>query len=114
MYTVTHPLISAKSGEPVRITFTITDHDGNAVSMTGAAAAYKLARQPDDNAILSLSSPGDITLSSNTAVVEFNTGDLLDGDLPLLGDFIGQLTITKNGDSLVVAEGPLHVAPVIG
>lgn len=113
MYTVTHPLISAKSGEPVRITFTITDQAGNAVSMTGASATYKIARQADDAALLTKTSPTAITLSSNTAAVNFNTGDLLDGSTPLLGDFIGQLTITKSGDSLVVAEGPLHVSPVI-
>lgn len=35
------------------------------------------------------------------------------GDTALLGDFIGQLKITKSGDSLIVAEGLIVIAPAI-
>jgi hypothetical protein len=108
MYTTVHSLISAKAGERVKITFTVTDRAGAAVSLSGASALYRIARRAGDAALLTLTSGAGITLSSNTAAVEFDTGDLED-----LGDFLGQLTVTKAGDTLVVAEGPVSVAPVI-
>lgn len=114
MYTVTHGLISTKTGEPVSLTFTITDESGTPVTVSGAQATYKIARRDGDTALLTMTETSGITLSSNTAVVAFNTGDLADGTGALIGDFFGQLRITKGGDGLVVAEGPLYVGPVIG
>ena len=113
MYTVTHGLISAKTGETVQVTFTVTDGSGNAVSVEGAAATYKIARRAGDTAILAKTEAEGISLVSNMAIVEFDTGDLADAEGALLGDFFAQLTITKDGDGLVVSEGPLHVSPVI-
>lgn len=113
MYTASHGLIETHSGEPVRIIFTVVDQAGSPVTVAGAAATYKIARRPGDAALLTKTEASGITLSSNTATVEFNTGTLLDGASPMLGDFFGQLNIVKSGDTLVVAEGPLYVAPVI-
>ena len=113
MYTITHSLIETHSGEPVKIVFTVTDQAGAAVSVAGANATYKIARRPGGAALLTKTELDDITLSSNTATVEFSTTELDDGDELLIGDFFGQLKITKNGDGLIVAEGPLYVAPVI-
>lgn len=113
MYTITHELIKTHSGEPVKIIFTVTNQSGSAVTVAGAEATYKISRRDGNAALLTKTGGGGITLSSNTAIVEFNTGELTDGGELLLGDFFGQLKITKNGDGLVVAEGPLHVAPVI-
>lgn len=113
MYTVTHTPISAKTGEPVKITFTVTDLAGAPVSLDGAEASYKIARRAGGAALLEKTGLDGITLSANTAAVEFNTGELSDGDGPLLGDFLGQLTLTVDGDGLVVAEGTVSVGAVI-
>ncbi len=64
-------------------------------------------------ALLTKTDTDGITLSSNTAEVAFNTGELSDSGAGLIGDFFAQLKITKDGDSLIVAEGPLHIAPII-
>lgn len=113
MYTISHSLIETHSGEPVKIIFTVTDQLGAPVTVVGATATYKLARRSGEAALLTKTQADGITLSSNTAIVEFNTASLLDGASALLGDFFGQLKITKDGDTLVVAEGPLYVASVI-
>lgn len=114
MYTVMHELLAAKSGEPVRIVFTVTDQNGSAISLAGASADYKIARGAGDTALLAKTSPTGITLSGNTATVEFLTSDIKDtNDNPLFGEFLGQLKITKGGDGLYVAEGPLLIEPVI-
>jgi len=113
MYTITHRLIETHSGEPVKITFTVTDQSGAPVTVAGAAATYKIARRPGETALLAKTEADGITLTSNTAIVEFSTDELLDGATPLIGDFFGQLHITKNGDGLVVAEGQIYVAPII-
>lgn len=115
MYTVTHELLIAKAGEPVRIIFTVTDQNGAAVTLSGASAAYKIARGAGEAAILTKTDSSGITLSGNTATVEFSTGDIKDADsAQLFGEFIGQLKITKSGDGLYVAQGPLLIERVIG
>lgn len=113
MYTVPHSLLRAKSGEPVKITFTISDQNGNPVTVTGAAATYKIARRLGLPALLTKTQSDGITLSGSTAIVEFDTGGLVENNEALLGDFVAQLKIIRNGDALVVAEGPLQVEPVI-
>lgn len=114
MYTVTHDLLSAKAGEPVRIVFTVTDQDGAAVTLTGAAASYKIARGAGEAALLSKTQGNGITLSGNSATVEFSTGDIQDSNnQQLYGEFLGQLKITKSGDGLYVAEGPLLIERII-
>jgi hypothetical protein len=114
MHTLIHGLIEAKTGEPVLITFTITDRNGTAVLVDGAAATYKIARRAGEVALVTKTEVDGITLSSNTAIVALNMGELTDGAEALLGDFFAQLRITMDGDGLVVAEGPIHVAAVIG
>lgn len=113
MHTVTHGLLSAKTGEPVKITFTITDQNGDPVTVTGAAAIYKIARQAGQPALLTKTEADGITLLNDTAVVEFDSGNLVDGSTPVLGDFFGQLKIIKSGIGLIVAEGPISIGPVI-
>ncbi len=114
MYTVTHELLSAKVGEPVSIVFTVTDQNGSAVTLSGATAAYKIARGTGDTALLTKTDGSGITLSGNTATVAFNTNEVKNAqDQQLYGEFLGQLKITKSGDSLYVAEGPLLIERVI-
>lgn len=113
MYTATHSTLRANASEPVRITYTITDNSGNTVSLSGASAILRIARKKGDSHLVQKTG-GDIELSGNTAIVSFNTGELVDeNDQQLLGDFMMQLFITKSGDTLVVAEGRLEVGPVI-
>ena len=113
MYTVVHPLVETHTGEAVRLVFTVTDQAGTAVSLSGASAIYKIARHAGDAALLVKTETAGIALSGNTATVSFNTSELTSGGAALLGDFFAQLQVTKSGDSLIVAEGPLSVAPVI-
>lgn len=113
MYTVTHSLLRAKTGEPVKITFSVKDQNGNAVIVTGATATYKIARRIGETALLTKTDADGITLDNDTAVVEFNASELVDGATPLLGDFFGQLKIVKSGLGLIVAEGPLSIGAVI-
>jgi len=113
MHTVTFDEITAHAGEPVQITFTVTNQSGTAVSLAGAAATFKIARTENSAAIATKTESAGIVLSGNAAVVSFNTNELVSGASQLLGDFFAQLKITKSGDSLVAAEGRLHVKPVI-
>ena len=114
MYTVTHDLLSAKAGEPVRIVFTVTDQHGIAVTVSGASASYKIARGAGETALLTKTDASGITLSGNNVTVEFATDDIRDAsDAQLYGEFLGQLHITKAGSGLYVAEGPLLIERVI-
>jgi hypothetical protein len=113
MNTLTHALLRAKAGEPVSLVFTVTDRDGDPVSVESATAAYKIARRAGDAALLTKTQEAGITLSGNVATVDFSTGELLQSGNQLLGDFFGQLKITKDGDGIFVAEGPITVEPVI-
>lgn len=114
MYTVTHDPIEVNAGEAVSITFTVVDQAAVAVSVATATASYKIARKKGDTAILTKTQAAGITLASNTAVVAFDTASLVNADADqLYGEFIGQLTITKDGFDLVVAEGTISVAPVV-
>ncbi len=115
MHTHIHGNIEARSGEPVEIAFNVTDKDGNAIDMTTAMAEYRLARRVGDMALLTCSSGenGGITAEDNIVTVKFDTAILTQSGQPLLGDFYGQLRITLEGRMLVVAEGPVSIAPVI-
>ncbi len=113
MHSIKHNLISAKSGEPVNIVFTITDQNGLAVPVDGAEATYKIARHADEPALVTKTQTAGITLSGNIASVTFNTAELAAEGSPLRGVFFAQLKITKNGDGLIVAEGPIQIDPVI-
>lgn len=115
MHTHIHGNIEARSGEPVEIAFNVTDKDGNAIDLTLATAEYRLARRAGDTALLSCSSAGDggITAEGNIATVTFDSAALTQNGQPMLGDFYGQLRITLDSRTLVVAEGPISIAPVI-
>ena len=114
MHTHIHGNIEARSGEPVEIAFNVTDKDGNAIDLTSATAEYRLARRAGDVALLTCSSDdGDIIAEDNRVTVTFDSAALTQGGQPLMGDFFGQLRITKDARTLVVAEGPISIAPVI-
>lgn len=108
-----HPLIQTHSGEDIRLAFHVTDVNGNALDITAAAAHYKIARRAGDAALLTKTEADDIALAGHIATVSLNTADLTAGGAPQIGDFWGQLTLTLDDMTLVVAEGPLSVAPVI-
>ena len=103
-----HDDIDGRIGDDVVIIFTVRDRNGNLVSLTGATATYKLAPKGSYNAVLELEDGDGITLSGSTASIEFNLEDL-DED----GNYLGQLRITKDGKSMVSAEGLLIVSPLI-
>jgi hypothetical protein len=114
MYTVRHGLLKAKSGEKIRISFSVVDQAGQPVSLSGASAVYRVARRVEDDRLLEkTSSSGAITISANVATVEFDVNQILLGSAPQTGDFLGQMFITKNGVTLVVAEGPINISGII-
>ena len=113
MYTATHNQNTASVGEKVRITFTIKDEAGAIVDVSSSTAAYKIARRKGDVALLTKTNIAGITLSGNTAIVEFNTNEVLASEEQALGDFVDQLAITKAGDTLYVSEGIITIEPVI-
>lgn len=113
MHTAVHGLIRLKAGEPATLIFTVTDREGLPVDLSGAQARYKLARRAGDAALLTLTDGGGIALAANVATVSLETAELTGPDGALTGDFLGQLTLVKDGAGLVVAEGPVSVEPVI-
>ena len=112
MYTTIFAQEIAKVGEQVCITFTIKDNSGAAVLVTGLAASFKISRRAGDTAFLSLTQVAGITLTGSTAVVLFNTNTVLVGTVQALGDLFAQLSITKAGNTLYVAEGIITILPV--
>lgn len=113
MHTAVHGLVRLKAGEPATLIFTVTDREGLPVDLAGAQALYKLARRAGDDALLTLTEGGGIALSANVATVSLETAELSGPGGLLTGDFLGQLTLIKDGDGLVAAEGPLSIEPVI-
>lgn len=115
MHTHIHGNIEARSGEPVEIVFNVTDKDGNTADLTLATAEYRLARRAGDAALLTRSSAaeGGIAMDGSTVTVTIDTTALMHAGAAMLGDFFGQLRITLDGRTLVVAEGPVSIAPVI-
>ena len=113
MHCIPHALIRTHSGEDIALAFHITNTAGAALDISDAAAVYKIARRAGDAALLVKTQEDGITLAAATATVTLNTAELAAEGQPLLGDFWGQLTLTLNDMTQVVAEGPLSVAPVI-
>lgn len=108
-----HPLIQTHSGEDIQLAFHVADAAGNALDISGASAQYKIARRAGDAALLTKTAENGITLSGHIATVSLNTAALASAGVPQIGDFWGQLTLTLDDITLVVAEGPLSVAPII-
>lgn len=115
MHTAIHPLVEVRSGEIFTLVFNITDAAGQAVDLTDAAAEYRIARRAGECALVTLeSSPaGGIIFTESAAHVGIDTAQLQSGSAPLLGDFFGQLRLTIGGQTLVAAEGPFCIHPVI-
>lgn len=113
MNTITFNTVEAHAGEPVEISFPLTDIDGADIDLTGAAAEFRIARRNGDAALL-IVADDDIDIAGSTVVASFQTADLVNGALEqLTGRFFGQLFVTKSGDTLVVAEGFIIVRPII-
>jgi len=112
MHTAIHPLIETHSGTRITIVFNVRDAAGNLLDLDEASAEYRLARRAGERALLSLNSGADggILLDGSSVHIGLDT-DLLPGGA--LGDFFGQLRLTIGGQTLVAAEGPLCVHPVI-
>jgi hypothetical protein len=115
MHTRIHPLIEIRSGEIADLVFSVTDQNGAGVDLAGASAEYRLARRAGERALLTLHSDesGGIALAGEVATVSLDTNALAQNGKPLLGDFFGQLRLSIGGRTLVVAEGPLCLHPVI-
>lgn len=114
MHTARHGIIATKTGEPVEIVFTVTDQAGNAVELDGASATYKIARRAGETALLTKTENNGVALAANLAIISFHTAELADENGALTGDFFAQLTITIDGEGLIVAEGTVSVCGVIG
>lgn len=108
MHTQYHGLVQAHLGDVASLEFIVTDRGGNAVDLGAASAVYKLARAHGGTALLVLDGMGGVSMQENVVTVDIDTGMIAQ-----TGDFFGQLFVTIDGDTLVVAEGPVHVAPVI-
>lgn len=110
MYTVRHEPLEAHTGEPVEIIFDVTDNakPPQPVLVEGATATYKVARRQGGTALMTLTEINGITLSGNTATVEFDVDDI-----GRTGDLFGELKITKDGVPLVVGDGRLHIIKTI-
>lgn len=115
MNTYIHGTIEARSGEWIEINFNVSDADGNAVDLTEASAEYRIARRAGDAALISRHSgeSGGISIGDNIVNVTVDTAALVQGGKPLLGDFFAQLMITLDGRTLVAAEGPISISPVV-
>ncbi|HRJ66925.1 MAG TPA: hypothetical protein PLW48_07280, partial [Alphaproteobacteria bacterium] len=115
MHTAIHPLIDVRSGERFEIIFSVNDGAGAAITLDGAGAEYRLARRAGERALISLNSnaEGGITLAGSTAHITVDTAELSAGGKPMLGDFFGQLRLSIGGQTLVAAEGPICIHPVI-
>lgn len=111
MTAITHNAITANYGEPIAIEFTVTDGDGNAQSLVGASASYRLARDKGLDAVLEKTNVSGITLSTNKATVRFNTTELLASPISENVEFWGELWITIGSDSLIVANGYININP---
>lgn len=115
MHTAIHPLIEARSGERFEIIFNVTDSAGDTAVLEGASAEYRIARRAGERALVSLTSgsEGGITLAGSAAQVSIDTNLLGAHGTAMMGDFFGQLRLSIGGQTLVVAEGPLCIHPVI-
>lgn len=113
MHISPHSLIRTHSGEDIALAFHVTDGDGAALDVSGAQASYKIARRAGEAALLVKTHAAGIDLSGATATVSLNTAELTQEGQPQTGDFWGQLTLTLGDTTLVIAEGPFSVAPVI-
>ena len=113
MYATKHDAIEARRGEYIKIAFTITDNAGTPVSLAGAALTYKIGRRLGDEALLELELGDGISVSGNVATVEFYTDAVVIDAVPALGDFIGQLFVTKDSKTLMTAEGPLEIKDTV-
>jgi len=112
MHTAIHPLIETHSGTRITIVFNVRDAAGNLLDLEEASAEYRLARRAGERALMSLGSGGGgaILIEGSAVHITLDTTDLPGG---ALGDFFGQLRLTIGGQTLVAAEGPLCVHPVI-
>lgn len=108
-----HKLVDTKTGDDISLVFDIRDANGDAVDLTTAAITYKISRRAGDAALLTKTQDSGIARSGSIATVSFNTAEMTADDAPLIGDFFGQLRVTLNDISLVVAEGPIAIEPVI-
>ena len=114
MYAVRHGLLKAKRGEKVHINFNVVDQSGLPVSLSGASATYRIGRRVGEQHLLQLTSnAGQIVFSNNIASVAFSVDDIQLLSQPQTGDLFGQLFITKDTITLVVAEGPIHISDII-
>lgn len=114
MYTRLHPLIDIRSGETADLSFAVTDAAGASLDLGGASAEYRIARRAGEPALTSLSSDAEsITIGGGYVTAHVDTGVLIQNGKPVLGDCFGQLRLTLGGRTLVVAEGPLCIHPVI-
>lgn len=115
MFTHIHGNIETRSGETAELIFNVTDKDGNAADLAGAAAEYRIARRAGDAALLTCTSAADggIVIDDNAVTVTLDTAALTQDEKPMLGDFFAQLRITVGGRTLVAAEGPISILPVI-
>lgn len=115
MYTVKHELLLTKFGESVELRFTVTDRNGEAVdlSVPGVFAVYKVGRNAVSAAVMTKTESSGITFDGNIAIVNFTTDEITEEEVQTSITYLGQLKITKGGDTLYVAEGNIRIDPVI-
>lgn len=115
MHTEIHPLLDMRSGERAVLVFNVRDGAGMPVDLSEAEAEYRIARRAGERALLTLHSGdgGGIALDGSAARVSIDTALLAQNGRALLGDFFAQLRLTVDEVTLIAAEGPLCIHPVI-
>lgn len=93
-------------GENGEITFKIMDAAGNAVDLSGATAAYKIARRGyGPGAVATYATGGSgITIEGNKVTVALAITDSL-----VAGTYDDQLTLTKDGKTVVASAGRFNI-----
>ncbi len=97
--------------DDVRLSYTVTDRSGASVDLSGASAVFSVSDTFKSKLIFALAStnsPTEISISGSTVTVIFNASRFIKS-----GVYLSQLRITKNGKTMVSAEGDIKVNPLI-
>ena len=113
MFAQEHVPLRIKMNEDVELIFTVTDEQGDAVSLVGATATFRVARHQNTPMILEKNNSSGVTIVGHEVKVLFNASEIEVAGTALKGDFVDQLVITKDGKSICVSEGRITIEPLI-
>lgn len=101
--------VDVYSGESVEIVFNVLDRKGAAVDLAGATVEYKIARRGYGYAAIGVYGAGNgVSVTGNKITAAFDVVDSL-----VAGFHDDQLSITKDGKTIVASSGRFNVRPDI-